>query len=113
MSDPQAKSTPQPTSEQPQHPQPIYGIQQPAGAPYAAVGTYPPYYPYSHPPADGNGTQQDHNVPNPAPPGTYMMAFPPPPPGMIYAYPTAQGTPFSSLSNPFSRKSFCSEPQTL
>lgn len=87
MSDGQDKAASPATAEQQQHQgQPVYAIQQPG--PYAGVGSYPPYYPYPMPPTDANGHPADPN----GAPGAYMMAFPPPPPGMIYAYPTAQGT---------------------
>lgn len=71
-------------AQQPQHSQPphMYALQQPG--PY--VGAYPPYYPYPPPPTDANGQPDPNGVPS-----AYMMAFPPPPPGMIYAYPTAGG----------------------
>ncbi|EJC98276.1 uncharacterized protein FOMMEDRAFT_137182 [Fomitiporia mediterranea MF3/22] len=62
---------------------PMYALQQPS---QYTVG-YPPLYPYPPPPQDANGHPTDPN----AAPGAYMMAFPPPPPGMIYAYPTPQG----------------------
>ncbi|KAH8108797.1 hypothetical protein DFH11DRAFT_1691370 [Phellopilus nigrolimitatus] len=88
MSDGQDKAASPATAEQQQHQgQPVYAIQQPG--PYAGVGSYPPYYPYPMPPTDANGHPADPN----GAPGAYMMAFPPPPPGMIYAYPTAQGYP--------------------
>lgn len=54
-------------------------------------GAYPPYYAYAPIPTDGS---HDPNVPNGGPPGgPYLMAFPPPPPGMVYAYapPPGQG----------------------
>lgn len=68
----------------------VYTVQQPGVAPYTPYGQY---YPYATP-TDGNGHPSD---PNAAHAGAYMMAFPPPPPGMIYAYPTAQGMLFSAL----------------
>ena len=66
--------------------QPMYTLQQPGIAPYAPYG---PYYPYPVPPPDANGQQPDPNAPNSSP--AYMMAFPTPPAGMIYAYPSPQG----------------------
>lgn len=86
MSDNQEdKSAPSTAGEQsPQHAQPPHMYAMPQSGPY--MGGYPPYYPYPPPPADANG-QPDPN----AVPSAYMMAFPPPPPGMIYAYPTAGG----------------------
>lgn len=68
--------------------QPIYSLQQTS---QYTVG-YPPLYPYPPPPSSGesNGAPSD---PVNGVPGAYMMAFPPPPPGMIYAYPATQGLP--------------------
>lgn len=94
MTESQNKAPTQETPEQQAQPpqgQPIYALQQPGAAPYATVGGYPPYYPYPPPPTDANGHPTDPNVANAGPPGTYMMAFPPPPPGMIYAYTSSQG----------------------
>lgn len=98
MTETQNKAGSQGASEQHQQQgQPIYTIPQPAGPPYATIGAYPPYYPYPPPPTDANGHPADPNVANGAPPGAYMMAFPPPPPGMIYAYPTSQGDELSDV----------------
>ena len=81
----QNKSPTQAAAEPPQQPPgQVYTVQQPGVAPYTPYGSY---YPYAAPPTDGNGHPADPN----AHAGTYMMAFPPPPPGMIIAYPTAQG----------------------
>lgn len=102
MTESQNKSPTQEAPEQQAQPpqgQPIYALQQPGAAPYAAVGGYPPYYPYPPPPTDANGHPADPNVVNAGPPGTYMMAFPPPPPGMIYAYTSSQGDVRSRLLN--------------
>ena len=95
MAEAQSKAPTQGAAEQ--HPQQaqsqaVYSIQQPGAAQYATVGPYPPYYPYPPPPTDANGHPTDPNAANGGPPGAYMMAFPPPPPGMIYAYTPSQGT---------------------
>ncbi|KAL5499222.1 hypothetical protein ACEPAH_1740 [Sanghuangporus vaninii] len=99
MADTQDKGVNQPIVEQQQQAQqtqpPMYAFQQPS---QYTVG-YPPLYPYPPPPQDANGHPSDPN----AAPGAYMMAFPPPPPGMIYAYPTPQGyagVPFAAPGMP-------------
>ena len=102
-----ASSQPAPSVASPSPPRPhpysqvstIYQIQQPSAY---TVG-YPPMYPFMPPPVqDANGQSTGESS---APATHYMMAFPPPPPGMIYAYPTAQGkclrSPFSAFSANF------------
>lgn len=72
-----------------------------AGAHYPPLppGAYPPYYAYAPIPTDGS---HDPSAPNGVPPGgPYLMAFPPPPPGMVYAYAPPPGQcRLPSLSKP-------------
>ena len=76
------------TEQQPPPPSgPIIAYPPPYGAAhYAALPPGPygqPIYPFAPMPTDPN---HDPNVPNGAQPGPYIMAFAPPPPGLVYAY---------------------------
>ncbi|KAI0331756.1 hypothetical protein GY45DRAFT_1345131 [Cubamyces sp. BRFM 1775] len=88
-SSPQEGAQPQGVPHYPQPP-PYNGHYQPPSAPY------PPFYAYPVP----DPSHHDPNAPNGAPTqpvAPFFMAVPPPPPGMVYAYPippTAPGYPF-------------------
>ena len=93
MSENPAKSPSSLTSGEQQHVNPAqFNGQHTNVIPYPAGGGYPPFYTYPPPPTDANGQSADPGASNGAPSGTYLMAFPPPP-GVIYAYPPAQGMP--------------------
>jgi len=86
MASEQAKS---PAEQQPPaQPAQVVAYPHPYGAAHYAPmppGAYgPPFYTFAPMPPDPN---HDPNAPNGAPqPGPYLMAFPPPPHGLMYAY---------------------------
>ncbi|EIW54818.1 uncharacterized protein TRAVEDRAFT_60256 [Trametes versicolor FP-101664 SS1] len=80
-------------------PVPQYAQPPPYGGHYPPPpGPYPPFYAYPVP----DPSHHDPNAPNGAPAqpvAPFFMAVPPPPPGMVYAYPmppTAPGYPYAA-----------------
>ncbi|KAI0761311.1 hypothetical protein BD413DRAFT_248023 [Trametes elegans] len=94
-----SSSSPQIPEGPPPQPIPHYPQPPPYGAHYPPPpGPYPPFYAYPVP----DPSHHDPNAPNGAPSqpvAPFFMAVPPPPPGMVYAYPmppTAPGYPFAA-----------------